>query len=187
MAGADVIAAIDPVEFKRQTAKQFGATHTYPSIDEALADRPNATWNRGYNKVVMAVGVCTGGLVAQGFELAGKRGRVVVTNTVPVSENSLRLSARYNRLADLGDGESYSKLFTEDAEFEIVGNRVYRGRKEIASAASATKVTVHITMDPVIELNGDEATQRSRLITCYRALDISRNEFVATGWSHRPT
>lgn len=92
------------------------------------------------------------------------------------------LSARYNRLADLGDGESYSKLFTQDAEFEIVGNRVYRGRKEIASAASATKVTVHITMDPVIELDEDEATQRSRLITCYRALDISRNEFVATGW-----
>ena len=38
LAGARVIAAIDPVEFKREKAMEFGATHTYASIDEAIGD-----------------------------------------------------------------------------------------------------------------------------------------------------
>ena len=92
------------------------------------------------------------------------------------------LCARYNRYADLGDGENYALLFTEDAEFTIAGNRTYRGRREIAEACNATNVTVHITTDPLIEFHGDAARQRSRMISCYRAQDGSRNEFVATGW-----
>ena len=35
LAGARVIAAIDPIEFKREKAMEFGATHTLASIDEA--------------------------------------------------------------------------------------------------------------------------------------------------------
>ena len=35
LAGARVIAAIDPVEFKREKAMEFGATHTFASIAEA--------------------------------------------------------------------------------------------------------------------------------------------------------
>ncbi len=35
LAGARVIAAIDPVEFKREKAMEFGATHTHASIEEA--------------------------------------------------------------------------------------------------------------------------------------------------------
>jgi 3-phenylpropionate/cinnamic acid dioxygenase small subunit len=92
------------------------------------------------------------------------------------------LCARYNRYADLADGENYAELFTEDAEFHIVGNRVYRGRTEIAAACAATQVTVHITTDPLMEFHGDTATQRSRTISVYRALDGSKNEFVASGW-----
>ena len=38
LAGARVIAAIDPVEFKREKAMEFGATHTYASIDDAMGD-----------------------------------------------------------------------------------------------------------------------------------------------------
>ena len=40
LAGARVIAAIDPVEFKREKAMEFGATHTHASIDEALGALP---------------------------------------------------------------------------------------------------------------------------------------------------
>ena len=32
-----------------------------------------------------------------------------------------QLNVTYNRYADLADGKSYSNLFTEDAEFNIVG------------------------------------------------------------------
>jgi hypothetical protein len=90
------------------------------------------------------------------------------------------LSARYNRFADAGDGESYAKLYTEDGEFHP-GDRICRGRKEIGAAAGANKNTIHITTDPIIEINGDEARQTSRNLNFYRALDGSENYFVATG------
>ncbi len=93
-----------------------------------------------------------------------------------------QLNAHYNRMGDLGEGEAFAAHFTEDAEFEIVGNRIYRGREEIASAAASTQVTVHVTTEPEIELDGDVATQRLRMLSVVRALDGSRNEFVASGW-----
>ena len=93
-----------------------------------------------------------------------------------------RLNALYNRLADSGDGDDYAQLFTEDAEFHISGNQTYCGRTEIASAAAATKVTVHVTTEPEIEIDGDSATQRVRMMALYRAEDRSRNDFVASGW-----
>jgi len=93
-----------------------------------------------------------------------------------------QLNALYNRYADIGDGEAYAGLYTEDAEFHIVGNRVYHGRAEIAPAASATRVTVHVTTEPEIEIDGDVARQRVRMLSIYRAEDGSRNEFVASGW-----
>ncbi len=40
---------------------------------------------------------------------------------------------------------------------------------------------VHITSDPIIEVDGDEATQTCALLNIYRAADKSANEFVATG------
>ena len=93
-----------------------------------------------------------------------------------------QLNAKYNRLADEGNGEAYSLLFTEDAEFNIVGNRIYRGRTEIAAAASATKVTVHITTEPELEIKGKIAKQRVRMLTFYREPGGTQNDFVATGW-----
>jgi len=93
-----------------------------------------------------------------------------------------QLNASYNRIADAGDGEHYAQLFTEDGEFEIVGNRVYRGRADIAAACSTTRVTVHVTTEPEIEIDGNTARQRLRMISIFRAQDKSRNEFVASGW-----
>jgi len=89
MAGARVIAAIDPVEFKREKAMEFGATHTYASVAEAMGDLENSTWNRGFNKVVMTMGVGDGNAVGEAFHLAGKRGRIVVTNIHPTVEASM--------------------------------------------------------------------------------------------------
>ena len=37
MAGAKRVIAVDPVEFKREKAMEFGATHTFASMDEAHA------------------------------------------------------------------------------------------------------------------------------------------------------
>lgn len=93
-----------------------------------------------------------------------------------------QLNALYNRLGDSGDGAAYAQLYTQDGEFHIVGNQVYCGREEIAAAAAATTVTVHVTSEPEIEIDGDSATQRLRMLSVYRAEDLSRNDFVCSGW-----
>ena len=36
MAGARRVVAVDPLEFKREKAMEFGATHTYASMEEAI-------------------------------------------------------------------------------------------------------------------------------------------------------
>ncbi len=91
MAGARVITAIDPVESKREISKKFGATHAYASVDEAIAGSGDATWGRGYDKVIMAMGVGDNEVLAKAFWLAGKRSRIVVTNIHPTHEQSLQI------------------------------------------------------------------------------------------------
>jgi S-(hydroxymethyl)glutathione dehydrogenase/alcohol dehydrogenase len=93
MAGARVVAAIDPVEFKREQAKKLGATHTYSSMAEAMGDLEDATWNRGYDKVIMAMGVGDGAAVGEAFWLAGKGSKIVITNIHPISEQTISLPA----------------------------------------------------------------------------------------------
>lgn len=93
-----------------------------------------------------------------------------------------QLNAQYNRLADLANGEAYAGSFTEDGEFHIVGLRIYRGREEIAQAVTTTQVTVHVTTEPEIRLDGDSASQRVRMLSLVRSPDGARNEFVASGW-----
>jgi S-(hydroxymethyl)glutathione dehydrogenase/alcohol dehydrogenase len=89
LAGARVIAAIDPVEFKRETAMQLGATHTYASIADAMAALGDSTWGRGFDKVIMTMGVGNGDALGEAFWLGGKRAKIVVTNIHPTVEQSM--------------------------------------------------------------------------------------------------
>ena len=93
LAGARVIAAIDPVEFKREKAMEFGATVTHASIDEALDALPETTWNRGFDKVIMACGVGSSEVLGQAFWLGGKRSKIVVTNIHSSAEGSIAIPA----------------------------------------------------------------------------------------------
>lgn len=93
MAGARAVAAIDPVEFKRDQAKVFGATHTFASLDEAAEALADVTWNRGYDVVVMTMGVGDGESLGKAFGLGGQRSRIVVTNLHPTSEASVAIPA----------------------------------------------------------------------------------------------
>ena len=93
-----------------------------------------------------------------------------------------QLNARYNRYADLADGKSYSSLFTEDAEFNIVGEGCYVGREQIAARCNATTTAVHVTTEPELNINGDIAQQRVRMLTILQDGNGTRNEFVASGW-----
>ena len=93
LAGARVIAAIDPVEFKREKAMEFGATHTHASIEEAIGAIPETTWNRGFDKVIMTMGVGNGDALGQAFWLGGKRSKIIVTNIHPTTETTIAVPA----------------------------------------------------------------------------------------------
>ncbi|MEZ5251278.1 MAG: zinc-binding dehydrogenase [Ilumatobacteraceae bacterium] len=81
LAGAKRVIAIDPVEFKREKAMEFGATHTFSSLEEALPGIQELTWGTMANKVIMTMGVGSGEVIGQAMAIASKRGRcVVVTN-----------------------------------------------------------------------------------------------------------
>jgi S-(hydroxymethyl)glutathione dehydrogenase/alcohol dehydrogenase len=96
LAGARAIVAVDPVEFKRTSAIEFGATHTAASISEAHPLVAAITHGRMCDVVVMTIGVGDGRLIADALALAGKGGRVVVTNGHPEHETTASIS-----LADL--------------------------------------------------------------------------------------
>src|SRR6201999_4669752 len=58
--GAHRIFAVDPVEWKRDQAVKFGATHAYPDIDTALTAVAEITGGRMARKVIVTVGRCNG-------------------------------------------------------------------------------------------------------------------------------
>ena len=92
LAGAKRIIAIDPVEFKREKAMEFGATHMASSMADALPMLQELTAGTMANQVVMTMGVGSGELLGEALALAAKRGRVVVTNIHPALEMSANLS-----------------------------------------------------------------------------------------------
>jgi NDMA-dependent alcohol dehydrogenase len=96
LAGARNIVAIDPVEFKREKAGDFGATHTATSLHDALDLVTDITDGRMCNVVVMTMGVGDGSLIADAMAITAKFGTVVVTNAHPQQETTVNLS-----LADL--------------------------------------------------------------------------------------
>ncbi|HLI52706.1 MAG TPA: NDMA-dependent alcohol dehydrogenase [Acidimicrobiales bacterium] len=92
LAGAERIFAVDPVPFKREMAPRFGATHTYASIEEATEGIREETLGRMADKVICAIGVGRGSMMAQIMALAAKNGRVVVTNMHPMHETDVTMS-----------------------------------------------------------------------------------------------
>jgi NDMA-dependent alcohol dehydrogenase len=92
LAGAERIFAVDPVAFKRDKAREFGATHTASSVEEAFALIQQETSGRMCNKVICTMGVGRGSMMQDILALTAKRGRVVVTNIHPQSELDVTMS-----------------------------------------------------------------------------------------------
>jgi S-(hydroxymethyl)glutathione dehydrogenase/alcohol dehydrogenase len=86
MAGATRIIAIDPVEFKREKAMEFGATHTFASMEDALPAVGEMTWGQMADEVIMTPGVLHGDMMQLGTALAGKGGTIVVTAIAPMTQ-----------------------------------------------------------------------------------------------------
>jgi hypothetical protein len=90
------------------------------------------------------------------------------------------ISARFNRYSDFSQGAELAQLFTEDGEWDIQGDRVHKGWAEIEAKCQGD-VIVHMHVDPIIEIDGDEATQSARLFVTSKAPDGSSVGFVTTG------
>ena len=85
-AGARHVVAIDPVEGKRKTALDFGATHTFSSMEEALPELAELTWGTMANTVILTMGEIKGEYIQQALSLTGKGGQVIVTAMGPYDQ-----------------------------------------------------------------------------------------------------
>ncbi|GGF49931.1 putative zinc-type alcohol dehydrogenase AdhD [Marmoricola endophyticus] len=93
MAGARAVVAIDPVELKRETATSMGATHSYSSMEEAAEKGEEVHWGRGFDKVIMTMGLGSSEDVGKAYALLGQRGRLVITNLHPSTEMGISIPA----------------------------------------------------------------------------------------------
>lgn len=89
-------------------------------------------------------------------------------------------SVLYNRYADACDGEKFAALFTEDGEFDIVGAGVFRGRAEIGAVADGSHGILHLAVDSIVEVDGDTATQQSKLIVGKYNADRTSVDLIGT-------
>ncbi|MED5802213.1 NDMA-dependent alcohol dehydrogenase [Gordonia sp. Z-3] len=78
-AGARIVAAVDPVPFKRQMAEKMGATHTFESMEEALPVLGEISWGKMANTTILTVGEIDGSMIQPALSLTGKGGQVIVT------------------------------------------------------------------------------------------------------------
>ena len=88
MAGARHVIAVDPIEFKREKAMEFGATHTFASMEEAFPQVNELSWGMMADKVIMTPGVLYGEMMELGTKLAGKGGTIVVTGIAPMDQGT---------------------------------------------------------------------------------------------------
>ena len=93
IAGAKRIIAIDPVEFKREKAMEFGATHTFSSMEEAAGPLAEITWGEMANKVILTPGVMKGEMIQPALDITAKGGTCVVTAVASMLEGEASLNS----------------------------------------------------------------------------------------------
>ncbi len=92
MSGAKRIIAVDPVEFKREKAMEMGATHTYSSVDEALAAVPELTWGEMCQSAIITTGEVTGDMLEPALNLVDKGGKLVVTSLANMFQSDAQVN-----------------------------------------------------------------------------------------------
>jgi S-(hydroxymethyl)glutathione dehydrogenase/alcohol dehydrogenase len=92
IAGAKWIIAVDPVEWKRDQAKAFGATHVAADVYAAFALVNDLTRGQLADSAIITTGVAYGDLIAPTMSLVRKGGAVVVTALAPFTQSEVKLS-----------------------------------------------------------------------------------------------
>ncbi|MBF0660169.1 MULTISPECIES: NDMA-dependent alcohol dehydrogenase [unclassified Rhodococcus (in: high G+C Gram-positive bacteria)] len=91
-AGARFVVAIDPVEYKRQKAKEFGASHTFSSLEEAAPVIGEITWGAMADVTIITVGEIHGDIIAPALSVTAKGGQVVVVGMGNATDTQVTLS-----------------------------------------------------------------------------------------------
>ncbi|GAA3046922.1 NDMA-dependent alcohol dehydrogenase [Pseudonocardia yunnanensis] len=78
-AGAKNVVVVDPVPFKRDMAKVFGATHTFADAAAAREFVVETTWGELADHAIITVGVLHDEVIDQAIQVVGKSGQVTIT------------------------------------------------------------------------------------------------------------
>jgi S-(hydroxymethyl)glutathione dehydrogenase/alcohol dehydrogenase len=79
LAGAGRVVVVDPNPARQESARLFGATHTFADHESALAFVTDVTWGRLAEHAIITVGTLTNENVTQALAITGKGGKVTVT------------------------------------------------------------------------------------------------------------
>src|SRR5215469_9069399 len=90
-AGARNVIAVDPLEFKREHAMEFGATHAAADAATAQELVTELTRGVGADQALITVGVVTEEVVAAAFAAVRKRGTVVITGLAGPGKRTIQL------------------------------------------------------------------------------------------------
>src|ERR1700739_1059963 len=90
-AGARNVIAVDPLEFKRENAMEFGATHAAASAEAAAAIVSGGARRGGGGQALIAVGVVTEEVIAAACAPVRKRGTVVITGLAGPGRKTIQL------------------------------------------------------------------------------------------------
>jgi S-(hydroxymethyl)glutathione dehydrogenase/alcohol dehydrogenase len=90
-AGAKNVVVIDPVEFKREMAMVFGATHTFATAKEAYDFVVEATWGQRADHAICTADVLTEEITRSAVDMIGKGGRFSITSVGNYATNTLHL------------------------------------------------------------------------------------------------
>jgi S-(hydroxymethyl)glutathione dehydrogenase/alcohol dehydrogenase len=78
-AGAKNVVVVDPVAFKRDMAKVFGATHTFADAASAHEFVVDTTWGELADHALITVGVLHDEVIDSAIQVVGKAGQVTIT------------------------------------------------------------------------------------------------------------
>jgi len=85
IAGAEVIVAVDPFEYRREQAKLLGATHAVASMEDAMPLVTELTRGVMADKTIMAASLMSGDMLMPLMLLTRKGGRACLTSVAPPS------------------------------------------------------------------------------------------------------
>ena len=91
-AGARNIFAVDPVEWKRDQALKFGATHAYPDIFSAMGGVAEVTQGRMAAKTIITTGELDGSEIDNYLNITAKGGTCVVTAVANMAKSDVTLN-----------------------------------------------------------------------------------------------